>query len=113
MGDLGAIYNCHCSKCRHWHGAAFRTRAAIHSSQFKWLRGENLLSRFHSSERVQKHFCRVCGSSLISTYDDHPERIGVPALGMKSLTACLNTTLGQTLPKECSTTDVTMRKESL
>jgi hypothetical protein len=82
-GELGPIYNCHCSKCRRWHGAAFRTRASIQASQFKWLRGEDLLSRFHSSEHVVKHFCKVCGSNLISTYDDHPERIGVPLGGLE------------------------------
>jgi hypothetical protein len=81
-GELGPIYNCHCSKCRRWHGAAFRTRATIESSQFKWLRGDDLLSCFHSSELVVKHFCRVCGSNLISTYDDQPEKIGVPLGGL-------------------------------
>jgi hypothetical protein len=81
-GDLGPIYNCHCSKCRRWHGAAFRTRASIQAWQFKWLRGEDLLNRFHSSEHVVKHFCKVCGSNLISTYDDHPERIGIPLGGL-------------------------------
>lgn len=72
-GELGPIYNCHCSRCRRWHGAAFRTRATIRASQFKWIKGGNLLSRFHSSELVVKHFCRVCGSNLISTYDNDPE----------------------------------------
>jgi hypothetical protein len=51
-------------------------------SQFKWLRGEHLLTRFHSSEHVVKHFCRVCGSNLISTYEDHADRIGIPLGGL-------------------------------
>jgi hypothetical protein len=42
-GELGPIYNCHCSRCRRWHGAAFRTRTTIKKSQFKWLTGEELL----------------------------------------------------------------------
>jgi hypothetical protein len=81
-GELGPIYNCHCSMCRRWHGAAFRTRATIRASQFKWLKGEELLSRFRSSEAVVKHFCRVCGSNLISTYDNDPDRIGIPLGGL-------------------------------
>jgi hypothetical protein len=81
-GQLGPIFHCHCSRCRRWHGAAFRTRATIKSAQFSWTRGEELVKRFHSSEFVVKHFCSVCGSSLISTYDDDPERIGVPLGGL-------------------------------
>jgi hypothetical protein len=82
FGELGPIFNCHCSKCRRWHGAAFRTRATIQAKQFRWLKGEQLLSRFHSSEHVVKHFCSVCGSNLISTYDNEPEKIGVPLGGL-------------------------------
>jgi len=82
-GELGPIYNCHCSKCRRWHGAAFRTRASIRREQFRWLRGEHLLSRFKSSATVTKLFCSVCGSSLISTYDDRPEVLGVPLGGLE------------------------------
>jgi hypothetical protein len=81
-GELGPIFNCHCSKCRRWHGAAFRTRATIRREQFTWLKGEELLSRYHSSENVVKTFCSVCGSNLISTYDDCPEKFGIPLGGL-------------------------------
>lgn len=77
-GKLGPIYNCHCSKCRRWHGAAFRTRASINSSQFKILKGLDLLSAFNSSENVTKYFCSTCGSPLHSTYLDRPDVIGIP-----------------------------------
>ena len=43
---------------------------------------EELVKGFHSSEFVVKHFCSVCGSSLISTYDNDPEKIGVPLGGL-------------------------------
>ncbi|WP_115333008.1 GFA family protein [Legionella busanensis] len=33
-GPLGPIVNCHCSKCRKWHGAAFRTRCTVESKNF-------------------------------------------------------------------------------
>ena len=81
-GELGPIYNCHCAKCRRWHGAAFRTRATVGSDQFRWLKGEDLLSHFHSSEIVVKSFCSRCGSNLISTYDDKPDLVGVPLGGL-------------------------------
>ncbi len=82
-GDIGAIYNCHCSKCRRWHGSAFRTRASVKSIDFRWLRGEELLSKFHSSDNTIKTFCSICGSNLISTYDNDPEYIGLPLSGLE------------------------------
>lgn len=65
-GDIGPIFNCHCSLCRRWHGAAFRTRSTINADQFKWLKGENLLSGYFSSPTTERTFCSVCGSNLIS-----------------------------------------------
>jgi hypothetical protein len=81
-GSLGPIYNCHCSKCRRWHGAAFRTRATVQASRFHWISGEELLARFHSSDSVVKTFCSRCGSNLVSLYDDRPDVIGVPLGGL-------------------------------
>ncbi len=81
-GNLGPIFHCHCSRCRRWHGAAFRTRATIKSSQFQWVKGRELVKGFHSSEFTVKHFCSVCGSNLISTYDNDPTKIGLPLGGL-------------------------------
>ena len=81
-GELGPIFNCHCSKCRRWHGAAFRTRATINVSQFAWQSGEDKLARYYSSEFVVKYFCKVCGSNLISTYENEPDKIGIPLGGL-------------------------------
>ncbi len=79
---LGPIVNCHCSMCRRWHGSAFRTRCTIESKNFKWLKGEEHLSTYHSSEQVIKTFCSVCGSNLISMYEDKPDYIGLPIGGL-------------------------------
>ncbi len=81
-GELGPIVNCHCSKCRRWHGAVFRTRAAVKTENFTWLKGAELLSRYNSSEFVTKTFCSICGSSLMSERTDNPEYIGVPLGGI-------------------------------
>lgn len=82
-GNLGPIYHCHCSKCRRWHGAAFRTRTSILRSQFSWLSGEDKLSTYDSSDNVTKYFCRTCGSPLISTYKDHPQVLGIALGGLE------------------------------
>ncbi len=82
-GELGTIVNCHCSKCRRWHGSAFRTRASVKSEYFRWTRGEQYISRYHSSERIIKTFCSCCGSNLISILEDNPSYIGLPLGGLE------------------------------
>lgn len=82
-GDLGPIFNCHCSKCRRWHGAAFRTRASINIAQFTWVKGEHNLSFYASSANVTKSFCKTCGSPLISTYSNKPDVIGIALGGLE------------------------------
>lgn len=84
-GSLGPVYNCHCSKCRRWHGAAFRTRASINKNQFTWVSGENNLSSYKSSKDATKFFCKTCGSPLISTYDNKPDVLGIPLGGIEGI----------------------------
>jgi hypothetical protein len=79
-GELGPIFNCHCSKCRRWHAAAFRTRASVQKDQFKWLSGEECLSKFKLSQNATRYFCSNCGSPLITSYEETPEVYGI-ALG--------------------------------
>lgn len=79
---IGTVVNCHCSKCRRWHGAAFRTRAAVESKNFRWVRGEEFLSKYESSAPTIKTFCSLCGSSLISLIKHDPNHIGVPIGGL-------------------------------
>ncbi len=86
-GSLGPIYNCHCSKCRRWHGAPFRSRASIEISQFHVLTGQEFIASFNSSENVTKHFCRLCGSPLHSTYLDRPNIVGLALGGLDGVQA--------------------------
>lgn len=85
IGSLGPVYNCHCSKCRRWHGSAFRTRASINKAQFNWVSGSENLTAYKSSENVTKFFCKICGSPLISTYKNKPEVLGVPLGGIDGI----------------------------
>jgi hypothetical protein len=79
-GELGPIVHCHCSMCRRAQGAAFRTRAAVKRAAFRFVRGEELLTRHRSSADTVRTFCRVCGSPLISLWDGDPDAYGL-ALG--------------------------------
>ena len=81
-GRLGAVVPCHCSRCRRWHGSAFRTRVVARREAFRWLAGEALLARYESTPRTTKTFCRTCGSSLVTFYTDRPDIIGLPLGGV-------------------------------
>lgn len=77
-GDLIDVVNCHCSMCRKFHGAAFRTRAAVRAADLHWLAGEHLLTHYESSPGEHKTFCRVCGSSMVTRFDYNREWYGFP-----------------------------------
>ena len=77
-GAFGKIVNCHCSMCRKATGAAFRTRAAIPKAAFRWLSGEDLVTRYNSSTEETRTFCRVCGSTLPTFFRDRPDELGLP-----------------------------------
>lgn len=78
-GEIGTIH-CHCSMCRRWHGSAFRTSAAVRKRDFRFVRGEELITEYRSSADTVKRFCRVCGSPLVNSWDPDPDNYGL-ALG--------------------------------
>ncbi|MHB8116537.1 MAG: GFA family protein [Acidithiobacillus ferrivorans] len=79
-GELSGALNCHCSICRKAHGAAFRSRASVDASDFRWVQGEELVTSFESSPGNHRGFCRVCGSPLLSHFDQNPSVFGLPLL---------------------------------
>lgn len=74
----GTAVNCHCSMCRKATGAAFRTRICVPFAAFRWLAGQELITRYPSSPGETRTFCRVCGSTLPTFFRDQPELIGLP-----------------------------------
>ncbi|NWL76003.1 GFA family protein [Pseudomonas taiwanensis] len=73
--------HCHCSQCRKAHGAAFGTYFTVRWSNFRWVQGEDVVAKFHSSPGVTRTFCQQCGSTL-QWYSQNagPDCVGV-ALG--------------------------------
>jgi hypothetical protein len=56
-GPYASMMNCHCSMCRKHHGAPFATFVTAALAGFRWVSGEDSISRYGS-----RSFCRVCGS---------------------------------------------------
>jgi len=48
-GPLLRPLNCHCTWCRKQQGAAFRSRARVLRSDFKWVQGEDLLAYYEAT----------------------------------------------------------------
>jgi hypothetical protein len=81
-GELSGPMNCHCSMCRKANGSAFRSRAAVKSVDFEFVQGDELVTFFESSPGNYRGFCRVCGSPILSRFDDWPNYYGVPLGGL-------------------------------
>ncbi|HEV2334377.1 MAG TPA: GFA family protein [Stellaceae bacterium] len=70
-GPLLRPLNCHCSLCRKQHGAAFRSRARVRRRDFKWLRGEELVTYYEATPGYRRGFCRICGSPIVNRAEPH------------------------------------------
>ena len=64
-GELPPLVNCHCQFCRRAHGAAFVTLAWVRESAFRFLSGEEAVSRYARSGGI-RCFCGRCGTRLFS-----------------------------------------------
>ncbi len=73
VGDLDLMYNCHCPNCRKSHGAAFATVARVRRERFRWISGEESVSRYESSREVARYFCGTCAANLFSVLSSRPE----------------------------------------
>ena len=71
-GTLGPILLCHCVQCRKAQGSAFASNAAVKATDFAIVAGEDALAAYESSPGKRRHFCRQCGSPIISTRDAVP-----------------------------------------
>lgn len=80
-GAVIDLLYCHCSMCRKAHGSAFRARGKVRASEFRWVRGEDLVRYYMSSPGQHRSFCSVCGSNLITRFDQKPKVLGL-ALGV-------------------------------
>jgi hypothetical protein len=67
--------------CRKMHGAAFGTYARVVEGGFHWLRGEDHVQFYRSSEHVLRSFCRHCGSTLQMIFERESGAIIDIALG--------------------------------
>lgn len=70
-GDFGAFTNCHCSVCRKIHGTAYVGFVATPVENFSWVRGEEHVAHYASSDKGERGFCPQCGSSVPSVSGEY------------------------------------------
>ena len=80
-GATGNLVHCHCSRCRKWHGAAFRSRMVVNADGYKLIQGKEYLAQYQSTPNVIKTFCKNCGSSLATIYSLRDNLLGLPIAG--------------------------------
>lgn len=68
----GALHNtvsCHCSNCRKIFNAQASAVGGIKHDQLTWLKGEDQLTSFVSKQGWGVQFCKLCGSTVCTTYE--------------------------------------------
>jgi len=61
----GKVFNCHCSRCRQSHGAAFATQAFADGTTLRFIKGQDQLREYEHNGAVRA-FCGQCGSRLMN-----------------------------------------------
>ncbi len=72
--------HCHCSMCRRPHGARFVTWAAVPTERFTVTSGEQNITRFQSSEKGTRSFCKICGSQMFCQTEPEVMDVALAAL---------------------------------
>ena len=68
-GKLRDARSCHCSRCRKAFSSQASAYALVDSAEFKWLRGEDLLTSYIGEHGAGLRFCSKCGSTLCGVVD--------------------------------------------
>ena len=68
--------DCHCSMCRHVHGAPYVTWIVVPVEQFKYTAGTPVTLK--SSKSGTRYFCEACGCHVACVSTEHPEVIDIP-----------------------------------
>ena len=79
-GALCKARACHCSKCRKVFSGAGSTYAEVSdTATFRWLSGEENLTKFSSVDNWAVGFCSTCGTTLCGLFNDsvHGVTLGV------------------------------------
>jgi hypothetical protein len=75
---VAMMSHCHCSVCRKATGAAFATWAHVEAKDFRFVQGEDLITKHRNAEGMGREFCSICGSPVPGK-PDHMKTWSIPA----------------------------------
>ena len=83
QGPITDIEICHCSRCQRATGSAFAAEFRVRAENFRWLRGEELISFYDAPvlrepPPYRNSFCKTCGSPLPSIFAGNPA-VAIPS----------------------------------
>ena len=63
-GEPSSASHCHCTMCQKQHGAAYASYVNVNVDDLEYLSGSDKLGIYLSSAKIQRRFCRRCGSNI-------------------------------------------------
>ena len=78
IDEVRSLTHCHCGNCRKLTAATFATYAHVDKDKFRFVGGEDLITRYESAPGSFRAFCRVCGA-LVPGQAPYLKTISVPA----------------------------------
>lgn len=69
--------HCHCTQCRHTQAAPVVTWFGVDKNSFSYLKGENDVAWFASSEKAQRGHCIHCGTPLFFLGDKWKDEVHI------------------------------------
>ncbi len=70
------VFNCHCTRCRKSHGAAFATQAFAIRNTLKFIRGKEALKEYESTGGIRTKRSH-CGSRLMNYAKDNGDYLSI------------------------------------
>ncbi|CAB9514817.1 expressed unknown protein [Seminavis robusta] len=58
---VSRLYQCHCSLCQKQSGSTSNTATIVKASDFRWLAGEDSITKWQRETGFSSHFCKTCG----------------------------------------------------
>jgi hypothetical protein len=80
-GELSKMHFCHCQMCRRGHGTPYANYVAVNPRDIHYTQGEELISRYQSSETTSRTFCNRCGSNLEFSPEATPDETWIASGG--------------------------------
>ena len=77
-GEPLTCYTCHCTDCQTSSGTAFGLAMVVYLKEVKIIKGKVTTTTVtYNEEKVQRHSCAQCGTSLWFTADKYPELMSI------------------------------------